>query len=374
MRRLLPIFTTCATLIACAGEYDLTSTASSEPLELGETTEVSLKAGKPALQTVYTAYLEEAAGLALTADSSNFFSNRIRVAVATEDELDGEDPETVLARKIAEDPGGERLRRYAGFGEGQVWVGLGLADVTFDVNVNVRLTLEALRTDGASTGWVPLGLDGLVSGQLENGATITALAPLSIHDRERLRGDIDKWLFSYSVGLVLPGQTMNITGQCKERSGVTSCPIEVIESCGDGTCTFGENCETCSVDCGVCGECTDLDRDGFLAPDQSGIDCGTEVDCDDRSAQVYPGQTQSFSEAVHGSYDFNCDGLEEPAEIEQWAGCVQIGLGCGGSGWAGPVPECGENAEYFVCSTAGGLSPGGSSCSLGSRNRTQECN
>lgn len=55
-----------------------------------------------------------------------------------------------------------------------------------------------------------------------------------------------------------------------------------LPGCGDGTCAGGESCQTCSVDCGVCPECT------VSADCNDGLPCTSDVCSPDRKCQHSP--------------------------------------------------------------------------------------
>lgn len=79
----------------------------------------------------------------------------------------------------------------------------------------------------------------------------------------------------------------------------------------------------------------DVDGDGFGDPDTSTVGCYAPAghvdngdDCYDENADAYPGQTESF--AMHrgdGSFDFDCDGVEEPLWVERGT-CPKLDPSC----------------------------------------------
>ena len=91
----------------------------------------------------------------------------------------------------------------------------------------------------------------------------------------------------------------------------------------------------------------DCDRDDDGYDDEEGTCGGT--DCDDGDLLVNPGQTAFFSlPRSSGGYDYDCDDDEEP-ELDS-IDCSLISLGdCGGEGFEGSQPECGQSASWIAC-------------------------
>jgi cysteine-rich repeat protein len=109
----------------------------------------------------------------------------------------------------------------------------------------------------------------------------------------------------------------------------------------------------------------DVDGDGF--GDESGVvtacTCPPDTialgrDCFDAgdalAASVNPAQT-SFASApwCDGagtcSFDYDCNGVEEPRLTLHESPCNLIGTRCAGSGWRDGPPACGEGGAYAVC-------------------------
>lgn len=109
------------------------------------------------------------------------------------------------------------------------------------------------------------------------------------------------------------------------------------------------------------GGCRDEDGDDFTT---------CERDCNDRSADVNPGQTRFFTSPAGESFDYNCDGREEP-ELTQVVSCVLEGEQCVGEGWQDgpPKPGCGETAGYYGCQ----LQAGSKCTARRTGDRTQAC-
>lgn len=107
-----------------------------------------------------------------------------------------------------------------------------------------------------------------------------------------------------------------------------------------------------------CGQNLSRDEDGddFGASGPARVGClqaGWTVrgsDCDDRDAEAHPGQSAFFDRPSQGtaSYDFNCDGREEPQVLDLLPDCSSAGP-CKGEGWVGRVPACGEAGEFGSC-------------------------
>lgn len=94
----------------------------------------------------------------------------------------------------------------------------------------------------------------------------------------------------------------------------------------------------CALGCkdGAC--CVDGDKDGSSCDD-----------CDDADKNAFPGQTSYFAvPRVGGGYDFNCSGTPE-REFPNLVACVGAGGNCGGDGWVGSVPACGQAGQFATC-------------------------
>ena len=125
----------------------------------------------------------------------------------------------------------------------------------------------------------------------------------------------------------------------------------------------------------------DSDGDGFAA-DTDGGSCGG--DCGDSTADAFPGQTSYFTnsftdESGSPSFDYDCDGIETQQSIRNGGtcrtqdpppSCPTCERLCGGSGWIGGVPACGEQGDYKICSS---LPQGGCDGTSDTNTRTQSC-
>ncbi len=83
--------------------------------------------------------------------------------------------------------------------------------------------------------------------------------------------------------------------------------------------------------------------------DMDGVTCAT--DCDDDDPAVFPGQMAFFTVArANGSFDYNCDGIEE--KIDDTKGCDDNQGQCAGYAWGNDVPACGQTAPGGACTGA----------------------
>jgi hypothetical protein len=96
------------------------------------------------------------------------------------------------------------------------------------------------------------------------------------------------------------------------------------------------------IDGGPCIAGTDSDLDG--------VDC--PADCDDADSRVYPLQPTFFeTPRANGSWDFDCDGIEELQDPDMFTTCGDDGAGhCSGGGWIDPAPPCGGSGDRWACS------------------------
>lgn len=162
------------------------------------------------------------------------------------------------------------------------------------------------------------------------------------------------------------------------RPGVNSTNPEV---CGNG---LDDDCDG-AVDEGLLVLCyRDADGDGYGDDATTMMRCscdsgwvGMGGDCQDGNADVRPGATawhdDGYADASGAqSFDYDCDGTEEPRWIRQGSGCTSVGGACAlDDGWCEsfpprPNPSCGREAAWCTCLSA-------ASCSPISEARTQEC-
>jgi hypothetical protein len=118
----------------------------------------------------------------------------------------------------------------------------------------------------------------------------------------------------------------------------------------DGTLPADERPGCCNVD---------GDGDGFGACDG---------DCDDGDDRAHPNQT-SFQTTARddGSFDFNCDGVEQPRDTDEVT-CRKVTGSCVGAGWLGTAPGCGQTG-----SRAGCVKDGGGCSAVAAEDRVQAC-
>jgi cysteine-rich repeat protein len=206
-------------------------------------------------------------------------------------------------------------------------------------------------------------------------------------------------------------------------TGIEAC-IDVPngKTCQLGTpldCDGGDSCKVYTCDpvdgCGVEDLVTcyrDQDGDGYplLSNSTPAVECGCPLgyitkrpddrwDCNDRTANARPGQTEYFEKphCANGSeasweligsggmflftwvcndgsawsFDYNCDGVATQRYTRTSAVCNLIHFDgktyCIGDGWSGStVPACGTDANFLSCFGTG-------SCSSSVDPRTQEC-
>jgi len=82
-----------------------------------------------------------------------------------------------------------------------------------------------------------------------------------------------------------------------------------------------------------------------------------KTDCDDGDSRVHPGQQSYFDTRSAGvqSFDYNCDGKEDP-QFTATVACLKDGGSCTGEGWETTVPGCGQEASFVPCK-AGSCTP-----------------
>jgi hypothetical protein len=172
--------------------------------------------------------------------------------------------------------------------------------------------------------------------------------------------------------------------------------------CNDGDATIHpgapEQCNGIDDDCNgaiddnvVTVTCMrDADRDGFgdpgnvmsacmcpsgFVPDRGVNDCADQVPgvnpayregsfnilpyCQDGSTPSSVFGTFICPDASTPSFDYDCDRDEEHQYVGSVACFFELGGACGGSGWSGPEPECGQEGALITCTLSCG---GGTSC------------
>jgi hypothetical protein len=133
--------------------------------------------------------------------------------------------------------------------------------------------------------------------------------------------------------------------------------------------------------CESCTESTyflDWDNDGFGNPSRTVKSCAPPagyvangLDCDDLDPLAHPGQTGYYNTPTKGtgSYDYNCNSVDEP-EFPSVINCLVVGQSCQGDGWVGAIPLCGAIGTWGKCNKQGGQPPG---CSITTSNKIQSC-
>ncbi len=130
---------------------------------------------------------------------------------------------------------------------------------------------------------------------------------------------------------------------------------------GGHMCMASGDCDdhdACTIDSCIADHCvqtlTDVDMDGY-APSEIGA-CG--LDCNDNDPTVNPDHTafmatrQSGSVTHPPSFDWNCDGVEEKQWPNPLPTCDSTVGSCGGEGWIGAVPACGDRGDYGRCTAS----------------------
>lgn len=235
------------------------------------------------------------------------------------------------------------------------------------------------------------------------------VVPACSHDEECQDGNPCNGLERCEDGACVPGSACDPATPCytQQCDPVRGCVYTLDDVDGDG---HGEG-ETCGGDCddtnpavyrgaperddGLDNDCdgsidenfeyapcyADDDGDGFGNPgsltNRSGA-CGDgEVpiagDCRDSDSDVYPGQTEFFTEASTSgsdtSWDYDCDGVEEKRWPALAPSCTLIRVGgCARGGWVGSVPDCGEEGTWRDCT-----GPVGLLCTADELPRVQAC-
>lgn len=130
------------------------------------------------------------------------------------------------------------------------------------------------------------------------------------------------------------------------------CRAGTPKNCGDGSACTTDRCNTTT---GVCSSTLiDLDGDGFASTALGG--CGR--DCNDRNADVRPGQTRWFVGSyttLSGarSWDYDCDGAQA-RRFNSTGTCVKSGGSCVyTAGWIAAPPACGSG-DFWVTGCGGG--------------------
>lgn len=134
----------------------------------------------------------------------------------------------------------------------------------------------------------------------------------------------------------------------------------------------------------ACAGYTDEDGDGFGAGPLIDQGCPARThlaprggDCADHDARAFPGQKAfffdpvgNFAETGHESWDFDCDGREEPHWPAATAACTSCPTTFAAETWiAAAAPSCGSVGTLATgCAT-----DSSSACTPTSRSAAQEC-
>lgn len=175
---------------------------------------------------------------------------------------------------------------------------------------------------------------------------------------------------------VVVDTTSNDTGSLPDNSVTqdstpeldTAVPVDAMPE--TKACTMSSECDDmnpCTLDrCpGTTNICTHTitDRDGDgEAPSTAGA-CGT--DCNDNNKDVFSKQTVFFTSGyttgLTVSFDYNCDGKQEP-QYPTVGKCTVTGALCTVTdGWQSSVPACGKSGKYITAcaKTSFGCIPNG---------------
>ena len=150
-------------------------------------------------------------------------------------------------------------------------------------------------------------------------------------------------------------------GDCDDGDAALNPGVE--EVCGntvDEDCSGSTNDED-AIDCLVFYQ--DSDEDGYGSTDlrclcepEDDYTADNTDDCLDASGLVSPDQTAFFtSDRGDGSYDYNCDGVEEQ-ELTAGGSCPFTGSCVVTPGWSSGAPVCGAYGSYITgCYTSYGF-------------------
>jgi hypothetical protein len=156
-------------------------------------------------------------------------------------------------------------------------------------------------------------------------------------------------------GMVLATLSVDVHRRSVTRVDIPVCPDRDVDLLDQS-----EDCDDRNPDvAGALEWFTDGDGDGFGDPSlPSTLACVAPAgsvreatDCLDGSGDVHPGQTTFFAtQRGDGSFDYNCDGVEQRS-VETQGRCASTGFGfcVHHPGWVGTtVPACGESANFVI--------------------------
>jgi len=162
-------------------------------------------------------------------------------------------------------------------------------------------------------------------------------------------------------------------------------PETALDSSDMGTDAFDSSSDA-RPSCDAPVKCfADKDGDGYASATDVVVACvcpkdyvakePTNADCDDGNPAVHPGVT-TYQEIAYcptatgcttKSYDYDCSTKEDPFSAITFGGCAPYSAGCGGAGWSGSPPGCGDTGDFITCSK------GLLSCDKTTTKRVQGC-
>ena len=124
----------------------------------------------------------------------------------------------------------------------------------------------------------------------------------------------------------------------------------------------GSDAQVDGADAGPISPQCDQDADGHASLGGCGGD-----DCCDTDARAHPGDTAYFEDQdACGSFDYDCNGREDPQHGQAGCNLDFFGGSCGGDGFASST-ACGATGSYTSCNYAV------FTCSTSSSTRVQGC-
>lgn len=214
--------------------------------------------------------------------------------------------------------------------------------------------------------------------QAYDGEVVSTLSGVVVNDKQQTD------LGVVSVCIDADGDTFDATEDCNDADP------DIYPGAPERCNAIDDNCDTV-IDDGINDNeyWRDSDHDNWGDPSNILMACtkpngyvGVTYpgDCDDSNAQVRPNQTSYFSQAASGSYDYNCNNVEE----KRWSGgeprhCVEsTPTSCataGTSHWMGTDPACGTAGQVLLAcyDIWGGPLGSNHSCGANTGSNVQEC-